>query len=91
MRNVQVAVIGNGPAGSTVALMLAKYGISVVLIGKENQSFIKVGENLPPEAKPLLVFLGLWNNFLSDSHLPSYSNRSSWGNPNITYKDFIFK
>ena len=45
---------------------------------------------MPPEAKPLLVFLGLWNHFLSDSHLPSYSNRSIWGNPNITYKDFIF-
>jgi flavin-dependent dehydrogenase len=87
---VQVAIFGDGPAGSTVALILAKHGIPVVLVGKANKSFVNMGESLPPNIKPFLQSLGLWQQFLEDNHLPSYGNRSIWGDINIQNKDFIF-
>ena len=87
---VQVAIIGDGPAGSTVALKLAKHGISVVVVGKENKPLVNVGECLPPAVKPLLLSLGLWQQFLVDKHLPCSGNRSIWGDTNTQDNDFIF-
>ena len=87
---VQVAIIGDGPAGSTVALTLTKHGIPVALVGKANRSFVNVGESLPPNIKPLLQSLGLWQQFLEDKHLPSYGNLYIWGDSLIQNNDFIF-
>ena len=89
-RIVDVAVIGNGPAGSTVALKLSKAGFSVALIGlpPSNKKFF--GETLSPDIKIILIHLGVWENFLNDEHLRSAGNISAWGDTEIKENNFIF-
>jgi flavin-dependent dehydrogenase len=87
---IDVAVIGNGPAGSTVALMLAKSGISVSLISLSSCRKKLFGETVHPNIKYLLVHLGVWKDFLNDEHLQSPGNLSAWGDAQITENNFIF-
>lgn len=88
--DVDVAVVGAGPAGATAALSLAREGARVLLVTRAENRPLAIGEGLPPAARPLLEALGLWERFLTDAHLPSYGNRSAWGTPQLTDSDFIF-
>lgn len=92
---VDVAIIGDGPAGSTVAMMLAKFGISVCLIGLPPTNCninnkIMFGETVSPNIKSALMYLGIWKEFLDDKHLPSAGNISIWGDENLKENNFIF-
>lgn len=59
MQDVDVAVIGAGPAGSASALLLAKRGFRVLLVDKARFPRDKVcGEALSPAAIPILDRLG---------------------------------
>jgi flavin-dependent dehydrogenase len=84
------AIVGGGPAGAVAATVLARHGCRVVLIDKRSGECFRMGEGLPPGARPLLHSLGLLEPFLADSHLPSYGNASAWGSPEIATTDFIF-
>src|SRR6185369_2898300 len=89
----EVAIVGGGPAGAAAALLLARRGRRVLLVDQIDQvegalSF-KAGEGLPPAARPLLRDLGALEPFLSDGHLPSYGNETSWGGTTTTIHDFI--
>lgn len=75
-----VAVLGGGPAGAAAALTLARAGRTVSVIERSRDDRPRVGETLPPSARPLLARLGLWNEFLAAGHLPSPSVLSVWGN-----------
>src|SRR5215217_1692086 len=85
-----VAVIGDGPAGSTVALKLSRLGLSVALLGLPFSSKKIFGETLPPDIKASLIHLGVWKDFLNDDHLPSAGNISVWGGTEIKENNFIF-
>ncbi|MGW0808175.1 NAD(P)/FAD-dependent oxidoreductase [Nonomuraea sp. NPDC002799] len=87
---MDVVVVGAGPAGATAALCLARKGARVLLVGRCRSRSISIGEGLPPTAQPLLETLGLWERFLAGGHLPSYGNRSAWGDSQLTDTDFIF-
>ena len=87
---VNVAIIGGGTAGAAAALALAKGGLSAQLIERSSGSVWKVGESLPPAAKPLLCDLGVWEQFVKGPHLISYGNRSAWGARNLETRDFIY-
>lgn len=54
-----VLVIGGGPAGSTVAPLLAGMGHRVVLIDKDHHPRFHIGESLLPANLPLLERLGV--------------------------------
>ena len=54
-----VLVIGGGPAGSTVAAMLATKGHSVVLLEKAKHPRFHIGESLLPANLPLFEKLGV--------------------------------
>jgi flavin-dependent dehydrogenase len=85
-----VSVIGDGPAGSAVALKLSKLGISVALLGLPSSAKKLFGETLPPDIKTSLIHLGVWEDFLTDDHLPSAGNISAWGDAKLNENIFIF-
>ena len=89
-RIFDVAIIGNGPAGSTVALNLSKLGISAALFGLPPYAKKLFGETLSPEIKAILCSMDIWSDFLSDGHLPSTGNISSWGDEETKEHNFIF-
>src|SRR6266700_2454722 len=54
-----VAIIGGGPAGSTVATMLSRAGRRVVVFEKEKFPRFHVGESLLPYSLPIFERLGV--------------------------------
>ncbi len=88
-QNYDVLIIGAGPAGSTTAILLARSGIKVALTDVHKIKHFVIGESLPPECKPILEKLGLWNDFEGDAHRPCYGNQSVWGHPSLQSTDFI--
>jgi flavin-dependent dehydrogenase len=59
VQDCDVLVIGGGPAGSTVAALLAERGRKVVLVEKDHHPRFHVGESLLPHNLPLLDRLGV--------------------------------
>jgi len=84
-----VSVLGAGPAGSVVALTLARAGRRVALVDRAQRRPVCVGEALPPAARPLLHSLGILEPFLAGPHLPCYSNLSAWGSNELQSTDFL--
>lgn len=54
-----IAIIGAGPAASTLAILLCKRGYKVVIFAKPDRVPILVGESLVPMIIPMLQDLGL--------------------------------
>lgn len=61
---VDVLIVGGGPAGSTVACLLARAGFSVRLLEKERFPRFHIGESLLPYNVPLFKRLGVWERML---------------------------
>jgi len=59
MPDTDVLVIGAGPAGSTLAYLLAKDGLAVTIVDKAKGAEFKIGESLLPEGVRLCRELGL--------------------------------
>jgi len=86
----RIVIIGGGPAGATVASMLARNGLAVQVWEARRGPAIKVGECLPPSVNPLLEHLGLVERLRGGNHIASYGSRSVWGSPVPVDRDFIF-
>lgn len=84
-----VVVVGGGPAGSATAITLANRGLRVALLDAGAGQGIKIGEGLPPAAKPLLRELGVLERVEAGPHLPCVGNQSAWGGEELTFSDFI--
>jgi flavin-dependent dehydrogenase len=85
-----VVVLGAGPAGAASAIVLARAGRSVTVIEKSHFEQPRVGETLPPSARPLLDRLAAWEPFLAGGHLPSPGVSSAWGESELYQTHFIF-
>jgi flavin-dependent dehydrogenase len=74
-----VVVVGAGPAGAATARRLAAAGRSVAVLERSNFDRPRTGETLAPSVQPLLRDLGVWERFCRLGPLPSWGNRSVWG------------
>jgi len=57
--DVDVLVVGGGPAGSTIAALLARKGHKVTVLEKEDHPRFHIGESLLPCNMPILEELGV--------------------------------
>ena len=85
-----VAIAGGGPAGAIAALTLVSVGADVVLIEGSRYAEPRVGEMLPPSARPLLVRLGVWETVAALGAKRSHGHESAWGGPELAARPFIF-
>jgi flavin-dependent dehydrogenase len=88
--DVDVTIVGGGPAGAAAALALARRNYSTVVIERSQYESIRVGETLAPAVQPLLASLGVWERFLAAEHSPAFGVRSAWGHRRLRDNDFIF-
>jgi 2-polyprenyl-6-methoxyphenol hydroxylase-like FAD-dependent oxidoreductase len=87
--NYEIVIVGAGPAGLAAALTLSAYSVSFALVDANTSALQKLGDALPPNAKPLLRQLGILDLLNHPQHIPYYGNNSSWGSPQIQEKAFI--
>ena len=88
---VDVAIVGAGPAGTAAALTLLKYSaLNVAVLEKSDGSQARVGETVAPSLQPLLEYLDVWKSFEADGHLPSYGSSAAWGSSQAMSRDFLF-
>jgi flavin-dependent dehydrogenase len=85
-----VVVVGGGPAGLAAALSLVSAGLSVAVLERSGYDSLRVGEHLPPGAKPLLADLGLTAVLQQDGHAACPGIRSVWGSDEVIEKDYLF-
>ena len=55
----RVAIVGDGPAGTTLAVLLARDGMRVALFARGRPAGLVVGESLIPAVTPILRELGI--------------------------------
>ncbi|MEK7791754.1 MAG: NAD(P)/FAD-dependent oxidoreductase [Pseudomonadota bacterium] len=89
-RDFDVIVAGGGPSGAIAALILVRAGVRVCLIEASMYERPRVGESLPPAARPLLCELSLWESFERLESVSSYGNESAWGSADAEFNSFVF-
>jgi 2-polyprenyl-6-methoxyphenol hydroxylase-like FAD-dependent oxidoreductase len=78
-KHFDLAVIGGGPAGAALAILMAKRGGRVALIEKSGYGLFRPGEHLPPQARGALTALGATQADLADCACDSAGILSDWG------------
>lgn len=86
---LDVLVVGAGPAGAAVAAQLAGH-CRVALVGRAVQAGRAIGEALPAAARVILSDLGVWDAFAAQDHRPAWSRRSLWGSSEVIFQDALF-
>lgn len=83
------AVIGGGPAGMVLGLLLARAGVEVTLLEKHGD-FLRDfrGDTVHPTTMRLLDELGLWERFAAIPHSEVHSAKFKSDGRSVTYVDF---
>ncbi len=90
MDTVDALVVGGGPSGAAFAITLAAEGRSVAILDRSTPPGPRPGDALPPEIRPVLQHLGVWDRFRSDGHLATPGLLSAWGREEAVSQDFIW-
>ena len=89
-REVDVVILGAGPAGSALALALKRAGVAdVLLVDRPTRRPFRIGESAAPSLGPLLCRLGLDDRLDGHGHRPCHGNRIFWGGPAPVVEDFM--
>ena len=88
-RAYQVIIVGAGPAGIATALTLTARGVSNCMIEARLEPTRKLGEAIPPIAKPLLKKLEILHLVDAPEHITYYGNKSCWGTDKLQQSEFI--
>lgn len=85
-----VAILGGGPAASTLATLLAGEGIRVALLHRPRQAPLLVGESLVPAIIPILRRLGVEDEVRAYAKYKpgAIFNMNQFGDYPFTFKDF---
>lgn len=91
MASSDVTVVGGGPAGAATALALRRHdpSLTVVLIEASDYEEVRIGESLPPNARPYLEQLNVFERFLEQGHLEAFGTASAWGGEALVDNDFV--
>lgn len=89
--NINVTILGAGPAGCALAAALIRQGVSSVCIvdhdsGRSEESF---GESIVALTRNQIEAAGF--RFIEEDHYRYQGNCSSWGNELLNFKDFSYK
>jgi flavin-dependent dehydrogenase len=84
-----VAVIGGGPGGSVTALLLARAGISVLLLEATDYRAPRTGETFSPSVNQQLLQLGVLRNVNDKMANRTEGVVSVWTSPNPQVSDFL--
>ena len=84
-----IIVIGGGPAGSTAAALLARKGLSVLLLERERFPRFQIGESLLPYNNDLFERLGVAEQLAVGPFHPKYGATFVTGDGSVGY-DFRF-
>jgi 2-polyprenyl-6-methoxyphenol hydroxylase-like FAD-dependent oxidoreductase len=87
--NFDVIVAGGGPAGSTVASLVARCGLRVLLLEKAAEPTLKVGESLMPATYWTFERLGLLEKMRA-SHFPTKSSVQFYSSDGRASSPFYF-
>ena len=90
MSGFDVIVIGGGPAGCAVGMLLAREGCKIAIAEKPRRGNFCIGETLPPQAGKILGELGVWEAFRVQGHRASPGIVSVWGCAEPWATDFLF-
>ncbi|NET91517.1 MAG: NAD(P)/FAD-dependent oxidoreductase [Kamptonema sp. SIO1D9] len=91
IKEVDVAILGGGPAGTSLALTLCLYSnLKVAAIEQTAYENIRVGENVSASLLPLLDYLQVKESFLADHHQPVYNHSAVWGNSLVSSRPSLF-
>jgi len=78
--HADVVIAGGGPAGATIARLLAGFGYDIVLLEKRQFPRHQIGESLTPQILPLLDFLGVRQQVEAAGFLRMIGHTVCWGN-----------
>lgn len=89
-REIDVMILGAGPAGSALALALKRAGVSdVVLVDRPARRPFRIGESAAPSLGSLLLRLGLNDRLDRHGHRRCHGNLFLWGGPAPAIEDFM--
>ena len=77
--NVDVVVIGGGPAGSAIARLLAQWGHSVRVLTRAADPARGAAESLPPSTRKLLAKIGVLDAIDGADFYRTTGNTVWWG------------
>ena len=75
----EIVVIGGGPAGSTIATLLAQWGRRVLLLEKDHFPREHIGESLLPGTVAVMKRMGVYEKVDDAGFVHKYGATYVWG------------